>query len=178
MKNYVEDIKRLDKYHKGPRVFLGNFFSLGFFAVSVYRFFSFLNQHRIPNLLIRFPIEKVVEIVSGISIPANCNIGPGLRIHHFGGIIFHDSIKIGKNATIYHGVTVGVKKDDETQGPVIGDNVYIGAGAKVLGAIKIGNNVTIGANAVVLTDVPDNSLAVGIPAHVFPQRLEAKKSCD
>jgi len=167
MKNYSADIKRLDEYGKGLRFFLSNFCSLGFFSISVFRFFSFLRRHHIPNLLIRFPIEKIVEIVSGISIPANCSIGPGLRIHHFGGIVFHDSVKIGKNATIYHGVTLGVKRDDETQGPIIGNNIYIGAGAKVLGAIKIGNNVTIGANAVVLTHVPDNCLAVGVPARII-----------
>lgn len=163
---YKADIKRLTEHRKGFRNLLSEFFSLGFFAISVYRFFNWLTRNKIPNLIIRFPIEKLVEILCGISLPAKCKIGPGLRIHHFGEIVIHDSVKIGKSATIYHGVTVGVKKDDQIQGPMIGDNVYIGAGAKVLGNIQIGHNVIIGANAVTLSDVPDNATVAGIPAKI------------
>jgi len=164
--NYSKDISRLTEHQKGARRLISELFSLGFFAISIYRFFSFLSQNKIPNFIIRFPIEKIVEILCGISLPAKCEIGPGLRIHHFGEIVIHDSIKIGANATLYHGVTLGVKHDEDVQGPVIGNNVYIGAGAKILGDIKIGDNVTIGANAVVLCDVPDNATAIGVPARI------------
>ena len=76
---------------------------------------------------------------------------------------------IGKNCTLRHGVTIGNRQavDDV---PVIGDHVDIGAGAKILGKIRIGNNVSIGANAVVITDVPDNHIAVGVPARILPQK--------
>lgn len=84
--------------------------------------------------------------------------------------MIHDSVSIGKNATIYNGVTIGLQHDEDSQGPVIGDNVYIGSGAKILGKIKIGHNVSIGANAVVIRDVPDNSIAVGIPARIIAKK--------
>ena len=90
--------------------------------------------------------------------------------------MIHDSVKIGKNATIYNGVTIGLKHDTDIQGPTIGECVYIGTGAKILGAIKIGNNVSIGANAVVLTDVPDDSIAVGIPARIIPRKSTPEKA--
>lgn len=83
--------------------------------------------------------------------------------HLLNGIIISDGAKIGRNCTIYHQVTIGQRKHGY---PTIGDNVYIGAGAKILGAITIGDNVKIGANAVVLDDVPSNCTVVGIPAKV------------
>lgn len=76
---------------------------------------------------------------------------------------------MGKNCVIRQGVTIGTKNEDHDV-PIIGNNVEFGAGCKVLGKIKIGNNVIIGANAVVLCDVPDNSIAVGIPAKIYPQK--------
>jgi serine O-acetyltransferase len=90
--------------------------------------------------------------------------------------MIHDSVTIGKNATIYNGVTIGLKHDDDKLGPVLGDNVYVGTGAKVLGNIKIGNNVSIGANAVVIGDVPDNCIAVGIPARVRGKIMDREDS--
>lgn len=119
----------------------------------------------------------MVELLTSSSIPSKAKIGGGLRIQHFGQIMIHDSVIIGKNATIYNGVTIGLKHDTDLQGPVLGDNVYVGTGAKILGAIKIGNNESIVANAVVLTDVPDNSLAVGIPARIISRKSEEKDSC-
>lgn len=167
MNNYMADIRRLGEHEGGGKRLVSNVLSQGFLAITMYRFFNFLSRKRISCLIFRFPVEKLVEVICGISLPAKCEVGSGLRIHHFGGIVIHESVKIGKNATLYHGVTLGLKKDDEKKGPVIGDNVYIGAGAKVLGAIKIGNDVKIGANAVVLTDVPDNAVAVGVPARIM-----------
>jgi serine O-acetyltransferase len=116
--------------------------------------------------------EKVIEIITSSSFPSRCVVGGGLRIQHFGQIMIHDSVTIGDNATIYNGVTIGLQHDTDTQGPVVGNNVYVGAGAKVLGPIKIGNNVSIGANAVVIRDVPDNCVAVGVPARIIQKSSE------
>jgi len=92
----------------------------------------------------------------------SCNIGSGLFIQHgFSTIIMAD---IGNNCWINQQVTIGHK--DKTGRPQIGDNVRITAGAKVIGNIKIGNNVTIGANAVVVKDVPDHCVVVGVPAYI------------
>ena len=90
-------------------------------------------------------------------------IGPGLFLQHcFSTIIVADSI--GENCWINQQVTIGYSKDERA--PIIGDNVNINAGAKVIGSIRIGNNVKIGANAVVVKDVPDNCTVVGVPAYI------------
>lgn len=120
------------------------------------------------NILI-LPCYAVFSIFMGVSIPRGAQIGPGLRIYHFGCIVINPISIIGKNFSIHQGVTIGVKNSYFDQ-VIIGDNVTIGAGAKVLGNLHIGNNVTIGANAVVMTDVPDNCIAVGIPARIIPKK--------
>ena len=90
-------------------------------------------------------------------------------LDHFGGIIVSGFAKFGDNCRIRNGVTIGLRRIDEQFAPVIGNNVDIGAGAKLLGPITIGDNVIIGANAVVLCDVPANSIAVGVPATIKPR---------
>jgi len=149
----------------GLRSMLRGICSQGFQAICVYRFFRWFAVLGMPSQPLRFFVERMVEITTGISIPAAAQIGKGLRIHHFGGVIFHSDVKMGDHCTIYQGVTVG-DKGGYGPAPRIGDNVTIGAGAKVIGDIEIGNNVTIGANAVVVTPLPDNAVAVGIPARV------------
>ena len=96
-------------------------------------------------------------------------IGNNFVIDHFGGIVISGYAKFGDNCRIRNGVVVGLQRVDEPCAPVIGNNVDIGSGAKVLGPIKIGNNVVIGANAVVIRDVPDNCIAAGVPAVVKPR---------
>jgi serine O-acetyltransferase len=107
----------------------------------------------------------------GIEIAPRTQIGPGLLIGHFGGILISNAAKIGKNCNLSHEVTIGVTNRGERAGvPTLGDNVYIGPGAKIFGAITIGNNVAIGANAVVTRDVPDNAVVAGVPAKVISMR--------
>jgi serine O-acetyltransferase len=104
----------------------------------------------------------------GIDIPFMTEIGPGFYIGHFSGIFIYQYCHIGRNCCISQGVTVGLSPRGKNAGyPVLGDNVYIGPGAKVIGNIRVGNNVAIGANAVVTRDLPDNAVAVGIPAQVI-----------
>ena len=109
---------------------------------------------------------RIIETAVGITLPVSAEIGPGLRIWHFGNIIIHPGVVIGSNCTLRQGVTIGNRHAD---GPVprIGDDVEFGAYAQVLGAVRIGNNCRIGAMSVVLTDVPDNATAVGIPARII-----------
>ena len=95
-------------------------------------------------------------------------IGKGLHIAHSGCIIIHSGAVLGENVSISQGVTIGqTLKNGEVLVPVIGDNVYIAPGAKVIGGIHVGNNVAIGANAVVNKDVPDNAVVAGVPARVL-----------
>lgn len=124
------------------------------------------------NILI-LPFYKFYSLLTGIEIPRGCKIGPGLRIYHFGCIVLNSYAIIGKNCTLRHGVTIGNRNEIDDV-PVLGDNVDIGAGAKILGRIRIGNNVTVGANAVVITDIPDNYIAVGVPAKAIPPKIHKK----
>jgi serine O-acetyltransferase len=153
----------------------GDWASQGFWALTVYRFGRWRYQVRPPllrkffSLLYRVAF-KFVQIITGIELPCEAQIGRNFTIDHFGGIIISGYAKFGDNCRIRNGVVVGLARVDEPRAPVIGDNVDIGAGAKVLGPILIGNNVIIGANAVVILDVPDDCLAVGVPAVNRPRR--------
>ena len=108
---------------------------------------------------------KKISYKTGIQIPP-CTCGPGLQIWHYGTIIINEKTQIGKNLTIYPGVEIG-HKIPGGECPKIGNNCFIGAGAKIFGKITIGNNVTIAPNAVVVTDIPDNTIVGGIPAKIL-----------
>ncbi|MBX3618715.1 MAG: serine acetyltransferase [Rhizobacter sp.] len=125
---------------------------------------------RKPLSLLYKIVHKLVQIITGIDLPCEVEVGRNFVIDHFGGIIISGYAKFGDNCRIRNGVCVGLQRVDFPCAPVIGHNVDIGAGAKVLGPITIGDNVLIGANAVVTRDVPSNSIAVGIPAVVRPRR--------
>jgi len=119
-----------------------------------------------------YPIARIflnhLTYKLGISIPPSTEIGSGFYIGHFGGIVINGKSEIGKNCNISQGVTLGQANRGANKGyPTLGDNVYIGPGAKILGAVKIGNNVAIGANSVVTKDILDNSVVAGVPAGVI-----------
>ena len=129
-----------------------------------YKFSNSLYKKKIPV----FPqaIKFLIRLLFAAVIPYTAEIGEGTKFGYGGlAIVIHANCKIGKNCTISQGVTLG-GTNHKGLVPVLGDNVFIGAGAKILGPITIGNNVVIGANAVVVKDIPANSLAVGIPAKV------------
>jgi serine O-acetyltransferase len=147
------------------------FFEQGLWAIVVYRMGRDVRKARIPVVshllkITAFLMFKIMEIVTGISLPASAQIGKGFYVGHFGKIILHSDVKMGENCSIGPGVLIGTKGVGHKGVPVIGNNVYIGTGAKVLGNIKIGNNVKIGANSVVIKDVPDGATVVGIPGKV------------
>lgn len=170
--NLSADLKRFSDGCSSSNMFrllLRGLISQGFQAILVYRFFRWFHLRGIPTQPLRLVVERFIEITTGISIPAAVEIGKGFRIHHFGCIIFHSNVKMGSNCTVYQGVTLG-DKGGWGNPPTIGNNVLIGAGAKVLGEISIGDNVVIGANAVVLTSIPANSIAAGVPAKVVGVR--------
>lgn len=113
-----------------------------------------------------WPLFRIIETLVGISLPKSTNIGPGLRIWHFGGIFLHPAVVIGKNCTLRQGVTIGNRHKDGPV-PIIGNNVEFGAYAQVFGDVRIGDNCRIGAMSVVLCDVPDGATAVGAPARII-----------
>jgi serine O-acetyltransferase len=107
----------------------------------------------------------------GIDIPYNTEIGPGLYIGHFGGIVVSSQARIGKNCNINHDVTIGVTYGGKTPGvPVIGDNVYLGPGSKIIGGIILGNHCAVGVNSVVTKSMPDGAVVVGIPGEVASKK--------
>jgi serine O-acetyltransferase len=109
---------------------------------------------------------RLIETATGISLPKEADIGPGLRIYHFGNIFVHSATKIGANCTIRQGVTLG-NRILGGPAPVVEDDVELGAYAQVLGSIRIGKGAKIGAMSVVLEDVPAGATAVGIPARII-----------
>ena len=112
-------------------------------------------------------ISQISRAITGIEIHPGATIGKGLMIDHGMGVVIGETAEIGDNCTIYQGVTLGgTGKDVGKRHPTLGNNVMVGAGAKVLGPFKIGDNVKIAANAVVLEEIPEQSTAVGIPAKV------------
>jgi serine O-acetyltransferase len=140
-------------------------------AIWVYRYGRRVDamQHgfirRIYSIIYWF-LFRIVETITGISLPKAADIGPGLRVWHFGGIFIHPQVVIGRHCTLRQGVTIGNRVEDGPV-PIIGDNVDFGAYAQVLGGIRIGNNCKIGAMSVVLCDVPDGATAVGTLARII-----------
>ncbi len=110
-----------------------------------------------------FLLYRLNAQVGHVIIGRDADIGPGFTILHSSGIVINTSVKAGKNLVLQHQVTLGERRG---RSPVLGDNVFVGAGAKVLGPVRVGNDVRIGANAVVTGDLPDGATAVGVPARV------------
>lgn len=130
-------------------------------------------HHTIKSKILSFKFKRYGLKLGFTTVPNT--FGPGLCLCHVGTIIVNGNCKIGANARIHAGVNIGnFSRLDENwvpdNAPVIGDNVYIGPGAKLFGKIKIGNNVAIGANAVVNKDVPDNVTVAGVPAKIVNQK--------
>jgi serine O-acetyltransferase len=165
------DIERLREERTDLRTLVRGLLSQGFQAIFVYRVFHWFYERGIPTQPLRFFVERFIEMTTGISIPAEVQIGKGLRIHHFGGIIIHSEAVIGEGCTLYHGATLG-DLGGWGGAPLIGNDVLIGAGAKILGNVDIGDHCRIGANAVVRTSVPPYCIAVGVPA-VVKERVAA-----
>ena len=107
----------------------------------------------------------------GICIPYDTQIGSGLYIGHYGGIVVNSAVTLGKNCNISQGVSIGATYGGNHPGvPKVGDNVYIAPGAKIIGGITIGNHAAIGANSVVTSTIPENAVVVGVPGEVISLR--------
>ncbi len=155
----------------------GHWGAQGFWALLVYRFGRWRYGVRPAFLrkilsLVYKVLYKCVQIITGIELPCEVKLGKHFVIDHFGGIVVSGYASFGDDCRIRNGV-VGLCRVDEPCAPQVGNNVDIGAGAKLLGNIRIGNNVAIGANAVVLCDVPDDHVAFGVPAVVKPRKAKS-----
>ncbi len=136
-------------------------FSDGTFAMILYRCMQASNRWKLVPLAMIF--NKLLSGVCHCVIGRGADFGQGFVLVHSIGVVINSQVVGGENIKIEHQVTIGAEK---RECPKIGSNVFIGAGAKIIGKIRVGNNVKIGANSVVLEDVPDNVTVAGIPAKV------------
>jgi len=142
--------------------------------IIVYRFGSWVIRiknpiFRIPLYLVYFPFKRLVEVLTTIDISERAVIDEGLFIAHIGNIVIGYPAEIGHHASIHQGVTIGGEGSGGDY-PKIGNMVYLSAGAKIVGPVKIGNGVVVGANAVVVKDAPDNAVLGGVPAKIISSR--------
>ncbi len=144
----------------------------GLHAIFFYRVSRFF--YKVKFLFISRVISQMARFLTGIEIHAGAKIGRGLFIDHGMGVVIGETAVIGNNVTLFQGVTLGgTGKQKGKRHPTLGNNVVVGAGAKVLGDIHIGDNVSVGANAVVVRDVPAHSTVVGVPGRITSR--EGKK---
>ena len=112
-------------------------------------------------------LYKLNSMLTGAVIGRNAKLGEGLVILHTHGIVINSAVRAGRNLILGHNVTIGTEKGCA---PILGDNVYVGTGAVIIGGIRVGNRARIGANAVVNKDVPDGATVAGVPARVIRVR--------
>jgi serine O-acetyltransferase len=149
----------------------------GLQAVFWHRPAHFLYKHH--RFVLARLISQWTRFFTGIEIHPGAVIGEKLFIDHGMGIVIGETAEVGDNCTIYHGVTLGgTGKDTGKRHPTIGNNVLIGAGAKVLGPFTVGDNSMIGANSVVLREVPPNTTVTGIPGRMVHQDQQRVPSSD
>lgn len=165
------DIKRLGDEASMIRELITN---AGLKYIIVWRLCKHLQSYRIYKFSL-YPILRIIlhrwSIIYGISIPLCVEIGKGFYIGHHGGIVINPKVVIGNNCNISHGVTIGEKFGGNRPGvPIIGDNVYIGPGAKIIGGVNIGSHSCIGANSVITKDIPEYAVVAGIPARIISYR--------
>lgn len=140
----------------------------GTYPVLCFRYGTWARSLRIPvlrQILVTIGIffRFFIELITGVVITPGAQIGPGFVVHTWFGV-FVGPVKIGRNCIVQHGVVIGWNTKE------VGDNVFFGPGAKVMGTAKIGNDVVVVANSLVMTDVPDNTTIVGVPARIKLRR--------
>ncbi len=179
-----EDFKRyldtMTGIHRPWRARVAAATEFGFMAIAVYRFGRMARRIRprplgLPFKIVYRVLNLFVEILFGISLSSNCRIGRGFYIGHFGGIVIHGNL--GEGCSIGQGVTIGSRGAGRSDGyPEIGDRVYLGAGAMVIGRVHVGSDVVVGANTVVVSDIQAGCRVVSAPVRILPPRPDASMS--
>jgi serine O-acetyltransferase len=163
-----------DLQHK-IRCYYGEYSSRYYFRILRTDGTSAMFLYRLSRFFLRYHLGIISSIFRSLNrilnscwIGRNADFGQGFVIMHPYAIVINSGVKGGKNIVVQSGVVIGVRNDGKSDAvPLLGDNIFIGSGAKLLGGIRIGDNVTIGANAVILSDIPDNATAVGVPGKVI-----------
>jgi serine O-acetyltransferase len=149
----------------------------GLWALLLYRLSAGIYRSNLPGVVKRLLLigavvgQKLSEVITGISLPYKANIGAGLYIGHYGNIIIHPETVIGRGCNIAQGVSIGISGTRHKRGvPIIGDRVFIGPNAVVVGKITVGDDVLIAPNSLVSDDLPRKATAVGVPAKIVNYR--------
>jgi serine O-acetyltransferase len=155
-------------------------FDQGVWALVIYRlsralFLMPLAGVRIFARLVAYVMHKVCELLFSVSIPPSTSIGRGLYIGHGGPIYIHPDVHCGEDLKIGPGVVIGQRGMGAQGVPTIGDDVYVGVGAKILGKVTVGSTVRVGANSVIVQNVPDAVTVFGVPARVVGPVFGAKR---
>lgn len=144
-----------------------------------FRYTFFLRKVKYSRFILQKLFWEILRrrcmLKTGIQIPASTEIGPGLRIVHFGHIVINPGTVIGKNFNVAQGVNIGNSEGKRRGTPLIGDNVYVAANAVIVGNVTIGNDVFIAPNAFVNIDIPDGCIALGNPAQIIPKTAASSK---
>ncbi|MCX8093261.1 MAG: serine O-acetyltransferase [Candidatus Goldbacteria bacterium] len=170
----IDDIKVIFKRDPAARNIIEVLFMYpGLHAIILHRIAHFLWKLKIP--LIPRMISAFSRFLTGIEIHPGAKIGKRFFIDHGMGVVIGETTEIGDDVLLYQGVTLGgTGKEKGKRHPTLGNDIVVGAGAKILGPIKIGNNCKIGAGSVVIKDVPDNSTVVGVPGRIV--RIKGEKN--
>lgn len=173
IKDEVQSVKDKDPAAKTTLEILVNY--SGLHAVLFHRAAHWFYKKKF--FFVARMISQFSRFVTGIEIHPGAKIGKGLLIDHGSGVVIGETAEVGDNCLIYQGVTLGgTGKECGKRHPTLGNNVMVGAGARILGPFKVGDNAKIAANAVVLEEVPPNATAVGVPARIV--RVEGKRVQD
>jgi len=153
-------------------------------SIACYRLANWLHVSR-PTALVRVPLKVVsytanmwCEVVMEMCLDAQATIGPGLYIGHIGGVHINPQAVLGRNCDLAHRVTIGTSAMGREGAPVLGDDVYIGTGATLVGKIKVGNGAKIAANTLVIGNVPAGATVMGVPGRIVMRAVQTTAACE
>lgn len=171
----IESVKKRDPAARSTLEILLTY--SGLHAVLMYRVAHWFYKQKLYT--VARCISQFARLLTGIEIHPGAKIGKGFFIDHGSGVVIGETTEIGDNCLVYQGVTLGgTGKEKGKRHPTLGNNVMVGAGARVLGPFKVGDNAKIAANAVVLEEVPPNCTAVGVPARIVRKNGKKVSACD
>jgi serine O-acetyltransferase len=179
MSNFSEDIARYKSMGSSRKQLWLN---PAVWAIAIHRLGNWLYVTQ-PSFLIRVPLKVIYffarmfsEVVMEMCLDPQATIGGGLYIAHIGGIHINPKAIIGSNCNLTHGITIGASAMGRQGSPTVGNNVYIGTGATLIGKIKIGNGAKIAANTLVVTNIPDGATVMGVPGRIIMRPPKAAQS--
>ena len=179
MSGFSSDVARYrEKGYRGKELWLHP----AVWAIASYRLGNWLYVNkpfyliRIPLKLVSFIASKFCEVFMEMCIDPHASIGGGLYIGHIGGVHINPQAVLGKNCDVAHRVTIGTSAMGRQGAPVLGDDVYIGTGATLVGKIRVGSGAKIASNTLVMSNIPEGATVMGVPGRIIMRRPKAVES--